>query len=504
MVIPSHSGESPSSTTSEDVTPSKSSSDVFVDVFKMGAVQEVAVTIGAVASLGIVAVGGMSPSARSDASVQVLLMQVSSCKSRDVDLTVSEMQEYRSQNGGRSIYGLNPFWDYGFLIAAYSNIAMMAVFFWLYGGVILFFSERAYHDGIAAAIRMSYGAKSEAEVDEEQEAAQMKRRGIFREWRRTTIEVAQQGRFPAVPLRVVEVLLPGTMFCSVGFLLTSSKDTSGLPAGVAIAFVLGILLGFVGYLHVRIAPTLRYVPVHHPLLIPDAVSPYRRRLWIARLIPTHRWEPSILRAPFGCLYDSMSEEYLRYRVVDMGLVLSYAGMSAMSTFGTGLSCVVGCGWMTLSMAIAAVMTATHGLYRLPLDRVITPVKHILFAVICCLKTVGSDVHPALTYAQFGLIILRVLYGVWVKREEQRIIDIEAALANPMDLRGEEWSSIASSSDDVAVALPEAGRTTILELSSSSSDDDNSPKPHKPPPPPMNRARVQVFDDGEDAAIWGVL
>ncbi|CUG06543.1 transmembrane protein, putative [Bodo saltans] len=525
---PSESKADPTKTVSSEVTKSKSSSDIFIEVFHMEITLEVATTAAAAASLGIVLIGGMAPTARSDASAQALLMQIAPCISRDRDLTVDEMMTNRDNVGGRSVYGLSPFWDFGLLIAAYANIAVFVVFFWLYGGVVLVMGERAYHAEVAAAVSQSYGTKTAIDVDDEQEAAKLRRKGIFREWSRTTVEVASRLRFPSIPLRVVEVLLPGTTFCAVGYLLTAPSNTSGLPAGAVIAVVGTILLGFVGYLHVRIVPCLKYTAVHHPLLIPDAVSPYRSRLWIARLIPTHRWEPHILRPSFGTLYDSMNERYVRYRTLDIGLVLSYSGMSALSTFGTGLSCIIGCGWMTLSMVIAALMTATHEMYRLPLDRVLVPFKHIIFAIICSLKTAGVEVPSWLYYVQFGVLLIRVAYGFWVKHEENRIVAIEAAVAQQptsLDVRAEEWGSLVSSDDDevgagdarstlamfdLAAEAPRRDKSDIRSTASRRSAMMQTPPdaavsvailPPYWPPPTLPRAE---FEREEHAAIWEVL
>jgi hypothetical protein len=410
---------------------------------------------------------------------------------------------------------LSPFWDFGLLIAAYANIAVFVIFFWLYGGAVLVMGERAHHAEVALAVQQSYGTKTEIEVDDEQDAAMLKRRGIFREWKRTTIEVATRMRFPSIPLRAVEILLPGTTFCAVGHLLTSPANTSGLPAGAVVAVVIAILLGFVGYLHVRIVPCLKYTPVHHPSLIADAVSPYLNRMWIARLIPTHRWEPRILRPSFGTLYDSMNQRYVRYRALDIALVLSYSGMSALSTFGTGLSCVIGCGWMTLSMVIATLMTATHELYRFPLDRVLVPCKHAIFAVMCTLKTAGVDVPSWLYYVQFTVMLSRVVYGFWVRREETRIVSIENTISQPkLDLKAEEWGSIVSSDDevgagdarstlamfDISSAAPEPDR--LLETTSRSEAHAAVSVPIPPSrAPPLPR----VEDEREEhASIWAML
>lgn len=502
--------DSPTTSCSSEVTRSRSSSDVVIEMFHMAADLEVATTAAAVVSFGIVLVGGMAPTVRTDASVLTLLMQVTPCQSTDRVLTQVEMFTNRDQSGGRSVYGLSPFWDFGLLIACYANIAVLVVFFWLYSGLVLLAAERAQMLEVELAVQQSYGTKSEADIDDEQEAAKLKRKGIFREWRRSTIEVAEQWRFPAIPLRVAEMLLPGTTFCAVGYLLTAPENASGLPAGAAIAVVIAVLLGFVGYLHVRIVPCLKYVPVHHPLLIPDAVSPYRSRLWVARLIPTYRWEPHRLRAGFGIMYDSMSKPYVRYRALDIALALSYSGMSALGTFGTGLSCVIGCGWMTLSMILAGLMTATHSLYRLPLDRFWVPCKHAVFAVMCCLKTTGINVPSALYFVQFAMMLIRLVYGVWVRYEEHRITEIEKAIAQPsLSLREEEWGSMISS-DDVSDL---DGRSTIMTvimkemsppLDASASVIVAAPAPTPPTRAPPQPTRIFEEEDEKDAELWNIL
>lgn len=362
-----------------------------------------------------------------------MLLQVSSCRSSERDPTIAELFAAREKTGGVTKFVVSPFWNSGLLIAAYGNVAFLVLGAWMYSGVVLILSERARRAQYARAVALSYGQETLDDVENAEHQERQKLKGIRRAWHPLTIEYAAWLKFPGFAVRLAEVLVPGSVYCAVGFLLVgdeTDENSSGYSSALAIIAALVYILSIAVFIRFRLRPCVSCTE------FPKASDhdAARRRLFcykadaLDRWVPTHGWEPADLRRAFGELFDGMQPRFVYHRVVETAVACWIGGLCAFASFGFGLSCTISCAVMALSLLMWAILIAYHKYHRLPLDRVLIPVLLIIFVAMLGLKALGNDTPEGGVVVVFVGIVCRVVYGFWIEWEETRLRAVAAHLA----------------------------------------------------------------------------
>ncbi|CUI14489.1 membrane-associated protein, putative [Bodo saltans] len=232
-------------------------------------------------------------------------------------------------------------------------------------------------------------------------------RGQFRN------DMAATLRFPAVSIRVSDLLLPGIMYSALAA-FWSWKD-GAVAAGVFGAIVIVVTVVALEYFYAvrHVLPQCdyaKYDSLHYPT-----------GHWLEGkyLFPTGQWYPREVRSRFWPMMGPYVPGRTWVRVVTICLALLLAALAAMAASGVG--CVPGA-WTVgiLHIAVAIVLIFLKP-FRVPSDALLGPLGTAIVGVAWCLKATGDEyadgVSDDITTAMALVQVVRTVIGLWVQWRE---------------------------------------------------------------------------------------